>query len=133
MWISSAATPFASLMTKRSYPYACVSCVWKRNQRSKGWWRGDSMGSQLTLGCRRFLRERTAPACGHLYGDEGCPTLISVRNRQFFGGVERDDGGTVGRQHDLLFDTGGGDTIAGRAVGLDGEHHARPQLERVGK
>src|SRR5206468_3326223 len=57
--------------------------------------------------------------------------LVPVRDRKLLGGEERDDLGTARRHDDLLLDPRGGHAVGGRAVGLDGEHHARLELHRV--
>src|SRR5262245_54918067 len=56
---------------------------------------------------------------------------VLVGDRQLVGREQRDDL-CAGRGHDhFLLDARGGGAVGGRAVRLDGEHHARLQLHRV--
>src|SRR5262245_60319145 len=57
--------------------------------------------------------------------------LVGVGNWQFLSGVERNDLGAARSEDDLLLDARGGHAVARRAVGLDREHHAGLQLDRL--
>src|SRR5262245_17723482 len=61
----------------------------------------------------------------------GPMVLVPVRDRKLLGGEERDDLRATRRHDDFLLDPRGGHAVGGRAVGLDGEHHAGLQLHRI--
>src|SRR6266508_2472745 len=62
------------------------------------------------------------------WGEGNSMTLVPVGNRQLVGREERDDLGAFRRYDHFLLDARGRDAIRSRAVGLDGEDHARLQL-----
>src|SRR5438552_13599592 len=57
--------------------------------------------------------------------------LVSVGDRKLVGREERDDLGAARRHDDFFLDASRGHAVGRRAIGLDGEHHARLQLHRI--
>src|SRR3989449_5331542 len=58
-------------------------------------------------------------------------SLIGVGNREFLCGIERNDLGALRRKYHFFLDARCRDAVGGRAVGLDREHHAGLQLDRL--
>src|SRR3954447_2342405 len=54
---------------------------------------------------------------------------VRVGDDEVLGRKERENPRTVLGHHDLLLDAGRGHAVAGRAVGLEGEHHAGLELD----
>src|SRR4028119_717572 len=64
-------------------------------------------------------------------GFSGRPRSVGVGNEELLCREQRDDPGAVGCDDDLLLDARGGETVAGRAVGLQREDHALLDLDGV--
>src|SRR6266850_4811674 len=58
-------------------------------------------------------------------------SLVGVGNRQLLRGIQGYDLCAGGSEDYLLLDARGGDAVARRAVGLDREHHAGLELDRL--
>src|SRR5205814_6696019 len=70
-------------------------------------------------------------ACAWLMEFLDCLTSVSVGDGKLSRGKQRNDFAALVGHHDFFLDSRSRPAVAGGAIGLEREHHARPDLVRV--